>query len=143
MTAQSGRASLSCGCERVYNPLPTLGDTVYCARHPNTATTVLSLPDRSWRGRCREKGCRFGRLGSEAEVTTFANSHTLKFPDHEVALYHHEVLQRYIDLDGGQTFDGIGQAVADALTEPWPVPAPCGHAGCSYACNRRDGEMPF
>lgn len=126
MTAQSSEAQLSCGCVRSFTPLPSVGDTIYCTRHPQTVCTVVSLVDRTWRARCRTYRCRYGRLGNEAEVEAFANRHTLNYPDHEVAIFHNDVQMRTVSLDGPTLPIERPTRIVPSVFGDIEVPAPTG-----------------
>lgn len=116
MTAQKGDALLSCGCVRTYEPLPSKGDMVTCLAHHNTITWVVELPDRSWKGKCLD--CRYSRAGDEDTVQKGAEGHTLRAPDHSVEIMHDGQLVRTVDLDGGQTFEGLGRSFLGTLDIP-------------------------
>lgn len=118
MTAQKGDALLSCGCTRSYEPLPETGDVVTCLSHHSTMTWVVSIVDRSWKGKCLD--CRYSRVGTEPVVQKSAERHTAGAPDHSVEVTHDGHLVRTVDLDGGQTFEGMGRSVAKTLNEEPP-----------------------
>lgn len=116
MTAQKSEALLSCGCTRTYEPLPSKGDIVVCLAHHQTIVWVVALPDRSWKGKCLD--CRYSRFGEETVIQRGAERHTAGAPSHSVEITHDGHLVRTVDLDGGQTFEGIGQSFLGSLNIP-------------------------
>ncbi len=91
MTAQKSTVILECRHAITFsNPLPVLGDTIYCFRCENFHTVVKTTPD--YHVSCLD--CRYSRYTGQALITatTAADRHSRKYRDHTVILNNGKVV---------------------------------------------------
>lgn len=88
MVTQANEVQLSCGCKRVYNPQPSLGDVIYCSRHPDSRCIVQTVMGSVWAARCLHRGCRYSRTFgmNETEAHAAAGRHVTKNGGHLVEI---------------------------------------------------------
>lgn len=108
MTAYKYESTLSCGCRRIYTPVPTVGCRVYCVRHPDSYTTVLTVAKYVYRTSCEYmkttgKRCSLATKSFGVDVDTArrrAASHVLRYVTHSVVVYLGDHAVERIQLDG-------------------------------------------
>lgn len=97
---------LACLHHMDFNPIPTVGDVLYCRRCAEYQQCLVTIAE--WYIKCNEKACRVKhRYGAdEHRARRIAVRHVYKYPSHVVTVYRDGVAQGDVQANG-PTIQGL------------------------------------